>query len=193
MLKKLLPIMFLFVGFQANAALVTVLDSGDLIGFDGISLNNEIYDVRFVEGTFFSVFGDASGLDFADDPVGAKSASTALMNAFNDFPTYDHTPNLTFGLGNINGYIWTPYWQKDNIVKYMYFHNVSDILQPNSNDQVWAAQVIASYDTLGPNDFDAVRVWADWSVATESVPEPSVIALFAAGLFGIGFARRRKA
>ncbi|MCP3893785.1 MAG: PEP-CTERM sorting domain-containing protein, partial [Bacteroides sp.] len=26
-----------------------------------------------------------------------------------------------------------------------------------------------------------------------SVPEPSIIGLFAAGLFGIGFARRRKA
>ncbi len=29
--------------------------------------------------------------------------------------------------------------------------------------------------------------------ATADVPEPSIIALFAAGLFGIGFARRRKA
>jgi hypothetical protein len=28
---------------------------------------------------------------------------------------------------------------------------------------------------------------------TGAVPEPSIVALFAAGLFGIGFARRRKA
>ena len=46
------------------------------------------------------------------------------------------------------------------------------------------------------NGFDSVdRVLAgSWEITTsESVPEPSIIALFAAGLFGLGFARRRKA
>ena len=35
----------------------------------------------------------------------------------------------------------------------------------------------------------------EWQLNLEvaSVPEPSILALFAAGLFGIGFVRRRKA
>jgi hypothetical protein len=43
--------------------------------------------------------------------------------------------------------------------------------------------------------FDGYAVVLRQTPTTErtSVPEPSIIALFAAGLFGIGFARRRKA
>jgi len=45
----------------------------------------------------------------------------------------------------------------------------------------------------GFSSIDAGYLDLDLTFGTASVPEPSIIALFAAGLFGIGFARRRKA
>ncbi len=50
-----------------------------------------------------------------------------------------------------------------------------------------------------PPDVECVDCPVEYVIAlrqrptTGAVPEPSIIALFAAGLFGIGFARRRKA
>ncbi len=50
----------------------------------------------------------------------------------------------------------------------------------DDNPSIW------SYDRI---EFYQVQI----SSSVSQVPEPSIIALFAAGLFGIGFARRRKA
>lgn len=54
-------------------------------------------------------------------------------------------------------------------------NTVIDIISPNPNADIYFNGLYAVYDDT-----------------SSSVPEPSIIALFAAGLFGLGFARRRK-
>ncbi len=188
---KVVSVLFvLCVSTSVHAAVITVVEQGELIGFDGIVLNSQTYDVRFIDGTFASVFGDETGLDFTVYSD-AGDAAAALMDAFNMFPIYDHTPSLTRGLtSSQSGDIFTPYRLASNTGS-RNFHNVY-----GASDQFDAVTgnvgMIASYDTSPGNNFSSARVWADWSISAAPVPEPSTVTQVGLGLAALAFARKRR-
>ena len=186
-------ILFLFFNGYAPvyASLIAIEDQGQLIGFDGITLNNEDYNVRFVDGTYLSVFG-ATGLDFslAQD---AGNATIALEEAFNANPLYDLNPQFTSGLTYDGfGYIHTPYSYEvgDYSVPTFFFQNFGGT--NDYRDTTGHASFITTKD-LSTGFESHIRVWADWSLASTSgtVPEPSILALRSLGILGLGLSRRK--
>ena len=90
-----LSIMFLFCSYtSAHAATTTVVVGGELVGFDNVVVGSDTYNVRFIVGSYNSIFGDPSGLDFTT-AYDAGLAAQALLGAFDLFPTYDDDPGLT--------------------------------------------------------------------------------------------------
>jgi len=192
--QQCLSVLFLFLGFASSQAATIVVSSGDLIGFNDITVGTDTYNVRFVEGSFISVFGDSTGLDFTTS-IGARDASRALMDAFHAFPTYDDDVSLTFGLTNTSGEIFTPWsFNPDGqtSVTSRNFRNIDGNLL-NADYVTNNVGMIATYDTGGANNFSGARVWADWSNVS-TVPVPAAVWLFGSGLIGlVGFARRKSA
>ena len=173
MFKKLLPILFLFAGFQANASLIYAVDysvgSGSITGTittDGylgvLQANNIIgWDILVAAGAETANVGSTS--DRTEDYVyvsgGALIATASALN-------FDYSSVGTFGI---------LYGTRDNTGFYL------------SSDWFSGAQI----------RFGSVIVASDYTVSGSEkfasvVPEPTVMALFALGLVGIGFARRRQ-
>ena len=193
--RHYLSVLFLFfISFTSvRAATTTVVSGGELIGFNNITIGTETYNVRFVEGSFISIFGDSTGLDFTTS-IEARDASRALMAAFDLFPIYDDDVSLTYGLTGTSGDIFTP-WYFDpagqTSVTSRNFHNIDGGLQ---NDDYVTNNIgmIATYDTSPGNNFSGARVWADWQQVS-TVPVPAAVWLFSSGLIGLfGVARHRK-
>ena len=187
-----LSILFLLFSFTSvQAATTTVVSGGELIGFNNITVGTETYNVRFVEGSFISVFGDATGLDFTTSSD-AAAAATALLNAYDLFPTYDDDNSLTFGLTGTSGQIFTPWNINNNVTSRNYFNIDTNLVTKFNYDYVTGnVGMIPTYDTTSGN-FSGGRVWADWD-RVSSVPVPAAAWLFGSGLLGlIGVARRKK-
>lgn len=175
----------------AYAGLITVVVDDELIGFDNITVGEETYNVRFVEGSFISIFGDATGLDFTTSQE-AGIAALALMNAFNSFQIYDFAPSLTFGLtSDISGEIFTPWYFKDNLTSSRNFFNAG--IQDQFDTVTGAVSMIATYDTSPGNNFSGARVWANWEKENaEQVPEPSTLEIFLLGMVSLLLRRFKK-
>lgn len=188
-------VLFLFFSFTSvQAATTTVVSGGELIGFNNITIGTENYNVRFVEGSFISIFGDSTGLDFTSS-IDARDASRALMDAFHIFPTYDDDVSLTFGLTGTSGEIFTPWRFNPDDQTNVTSRNFRNIDGNLLNDDYVTNNVgmIATYDTGGANNFSGGRVWADWDKVS-TVPVPAGVWLFGSGLLGlVGVARRNKA
>ena len=60
-----------------------VIDAGQLAGFDDIHIGGMSYDVRFIDGSFLSIHGDSSGLDFGSIDL-FTAASNALLEAISE-------------------------------------------------------------------------------------------------------------
>ena len=188
-----LSILFLLFSFTSvQASTVTVVSGGELIGFDNITVGTETYNVRFVEGSFISVFGDSTGLDFTTSSD-AAAAATALLNAYDLFPTYDDDTSLTYGLTGTSGQIFTPYRLGNNVASRNYFNIDTNLVTQANYDHVTGnVGMIPTYDTTSGN-FSGGRVWADWDMVSP-VPVPAAVWLFGSGLIGLaGIARRNKA
>ena len=188
----------LVISTNVHAATISsVVDGGQLIGFNGITVNGQVYNVRFVEGSFHSIFGDASGLDF-NVMQDAISASQALMAAYDLFPVFDDESNLTYGVTNVSkGTILTPWKYSDisypaTVGSIAYVNLDSDYLSHYNYDHVSNnLGFIADLDTSSGNN-SSTYVWADWQQVTV-VPVPATVWLFGSGFVGlIGFARRNR-
>ena len=182
-----LSILLLLISFTTTqAATSTVVINGELIGFDDIVVGEETYNVRFVEGSFISIFGDATGLDFTTIQQ-AGLAATALKDTFNTFPIYDLAPSLTYGLtSDSSGQIFTPWYFKDNITSSKNYKNAGT--QDQFDAVTGNVSMIATYDTSPGNNFSGARVWADWV----SIPLPPTIWLLGSGIIGLIGVNRKK-
>lgn len=178
--------LFFTSSLSANVQYVT--SGGQLTGVNNVDVNGILYDVNFVDGSFDSIFTDASNLDFttASD---AQAASTALMNAITDVPGFnvDSTPTLMNGCSDVTKpcYIFTPY----SLTSTPYTDYVNMAVFTNAaieaSDVVWLASIDSAYDVT----FSLDDVYADWSLA--AVTEPGTLLLMSIGLLGMISMRRK--
>ena len=168
----------------AQASPVAVLDDGELIGFDDISVGSTDYKVRFIYGSYNSIFVDPSGLDFTT-AADAGDAADALLAAFNLFPTYDDNPDLTVNISStITGRIWTPFRAKDTghpndtATSKVYKNTSGTNLNPDAIEQ---SAVIRT----------ASKLYADWE-AVVVVPVPASIWLSGSAVLGVVATRAKR-
>jgi hypothetical protein len=188
MLKKLLPMVFLLAGFQANAALISSNDVYD----DG---NLEWLHFEFTHGnTAADSFAAFSGEGFR--PATATEAISLINTWF----------NLSLSTIPSNS-MWQDH-SKDTLVD-AWFAEFG-----NSNGGVEGYNSVGRVAGIGgfgtnAGDYMIANTWFDcgaehlnyqhcalWmvrdTIPSNGVPEPSVIALFGLGLVGLDFARRRR-
>ncbi len=163
---------------------------------------------------FNRYFDGANGLD--DDGLGDDTAYQKLcidggsdLNCTNSSADYTLLANATFDFGDIfstmlssssipNAFNAANYNQSilltttSAVTHLAYVSDSLSFLGATNQAGFFLSQrydddpSIRSHDRI---EFSQVQI----SSSVSQVPEPSIIALFAAGLFGIGFARRRKA
>jgi hypothetical protein len=205
--KKLLPILFLFTGFQANAAVIIgnltydgTYISGDgrtYLGLDTIASwdYTRTFNATQVDGQF-EEFRIANTAD-ADYFIGS------LFGAEADKCSAEDGPSTTTQCGTLTG--WTDGMFGDN------YHTNADLVWFISDEStaevgiqsIWQQGNVLQEEKWGSttmSDWNAdggpqTRNPVSWLLVKDtvaSVPEPSIIALMVLGIFGIGFARRRR-
>ncbi len=219
MLKKFLPIIFLFAGFQVNA---TLIDNGKFTT-DNIA-NLDWLDLSETKGkSIEDALKANSGWELAN-----KTQFTGMISQFGftgsgllasegyDTADIKHRIGYTICLKNGN----------DTFFNNLFFDLFGITFEIPGHDDPWMASM-GFYDDGGTRRLGGVQarnftdngltqsvkvyhsLTTDYSddgkydphprtgqflvrASNGNVPEPSIIALFAAGLFGIGFARRRR-
>ena len=183
----------LLVSVEAEAAPIPVTSGGILLGFDNLAIGSSFYDFRIADGTCAAIFGAGTGggaalgggpcnlNNFAfHTAADATDANTVLLAAIAATP-FDHQPALIFDPSpgnNTSRVIWTPYGESPGGVP------VGILTAHLSIGLVTDTQSLVNHaaTSAGGNGV--------WGVFT--VPEPSTLVLFCAGLAGFGALRRRR-
>jgi hypothetical protein len=193
MLKKIVPILFLFVGFQVDAAPIyygslsydnsdvsnLIVDSASGLSFlsfdkvDELSLAQTL-TITGNSGTFsgFHIATLAEGLSFFNSIQAGTSATTPWIDG-------------SFGVTYTSTYdaVWFGDYTATDVPYVGLAHG-----QHSLNNTFGIATADTDYYTTNGH-FDNIG-WL--LVENQYVPEPSIIALFSLGLVGLGFARRRR-
>jgi hypothetical protein len=176
-----------FLAMPAPAATL-VVNGDELEGADGVLVNGVAYNVRFVDGSCFSLYGgcDALGdLPFTTQ-ADADAASQALIDqifiAANG--AFDTDPELTAGCEEDDFCaIFTPYgFIIPTIVQFSVAGNSPTL------DPVLGTTGEPGLDTTDRSD----DVFAVWERATVAVPEPSALAVLVGAAAGVLAGRRRR-
>jgi hypothetical protein len=204
MLKKFLPILFLFAGFQVNAAII--IDVNEVGG------NVSAYYSGSID--LSSTLGKEADRN-SSNPMNfwSTGADGAIQYYMRNGSTDDYNLNMTsysggalfsvgwedhagtfagdailFDINAASGY--GQVWLKDDYIsgeeisgEFLYSGHTFASMHINTGVYHW------TWENSGNTDSLTVRV----GQASTPIPEPSIIALFAVGLVGIGFVRRRKA
>jgi hypothetical protein len=203
---KLLPILFLFTGFQASAVLIGNLTydgtyiSGDgrtYVGLDTIASWDYLttFNATQADGVYedFRIANNADADYFIGSLFGAQADTCS---------TVDGTPTNTF-CGIVPGWF-------DGIFGDNYdssFDSIFFTADVNADYEVGFVEILSGrlyqyesglsfagsneYSANGPDSHTPVA-WLLVKDTVVSANEPSILALMALGIFGFGFARRRR-
>jgi len=190
----------LSLSMAAAAAVIWQVDgAGTLTGANGVIVGGSSYDVSFVDGNCGELFnGCDSPVDFIFSTMAqAAEASKSLLDQVfigDDPGGYDAHPELTRGCGNLyQCIVWTPFWRSP-VDGYVLLGEARNCAAGYCEDSSTSYSYAAPGDTnTGPFGHVTYAVWSASTVPGPSpVPEPSVLALLAVGLFCIGVAQRRR-
>jgi hypothetical protein len=206
--KKLLPILFLFTGFQANAVLIGNLTydgtyiSGDgrtYLGLDTIAswdYAKTLAATTEVDGPYegFRIANTADADYFIGSLFGANSDNCS---------TVDGTASSTL-CGQVSGWADGIFGDSTNVTNDYFWFNADEEVAAEAgmtflggDGQVW------QYEGWGSRTM--TDAYADggiypqypigWLLLKDTIVqanEPSILALMVLGIFGIGYARRRR-
>jgi hypothetical protein len=194
MVKKLLPLLFLFAGFQANAVIIdqtaTTLDTDT--GFEWL-------DMSYTVG---STYADALAGSNTFEGGGWRNASySEVVELASNAVGYDITTTFEFDATSFIGLraltdllggtsVGSTY---SFIVGYVDAGGDVDLAQFGYVDHGSFGFFLDVYDdAVSALELPPSAEFGSFLVRTSAVPEPSIIALFGLGLVGIGFARRKR-
>jgi hypothetical protein len=195
MFKKLLPILFLFTGFQANAVLIGNLTyDGTYISGDGrtyLRLNTiASWDYATTlaatqvgmqyEG--FRIANSADALYFIGSLFGASPHDCSTINT----ATWTICGDITGWADGLFGISYDP--SADYIIFKSEVPGYAGLIWIGNTNQVGLDEAWFDISHMGGLPVS----WLLVKDTVVSVPEPSIIALMGLGIFGIGFARRRR-
>lgn len=160
----------------AKAAPVLLVESGKLIGANGVDVAGSLYDVRFVDGSCAAAFGTCEVSSFDFSTLAQTVAATQALEAQVFIGEYDDRPELTRGcVSRIGCEVFTPFGlvPGSSLVLLSSFLNQASGLGP---DFVFEG---VSGDRAGSGS----NTWARWTLSpTTSVPTPASLLLAASAL-----------
>jgi hypothetical protein len=219
MLKKFLPILFLFAGFQANAAIIDFetattssvggSDNGNPYFEDGFELVAGTGSLFAFEDGWQDYRGSSNGTVVGGVYNGVVGASATLQITRTDGALFDL---LSIDLAELFNdgdfaesagstvYVFTGWKTGPDAVNHIDLDGISDGLGGVGDFQTfnfghdWTGLSGFSFSAHNPLDtlYGSYAAFDNMALEISSVPEPSIIALFGLGLVGVGFARRRQ-
>lgn len=144
--------------------------------------------------------------------ISSSELDSFIFNFYGNYNTISQTYDLAFLNSNIT-YTGTNYWDHFSFDTSLdafvtttttYHQSILGAVTDDLSSGFYirgpgTAKKVGSYEDNFERDWDTMTINVDRTGVTNSssgsfssVPEPSSIALFAAGVFGIGFARRRQ-
>jgi hypothetical protein len=211
MLKKLLPILFLFTGFQASAVVVIgnltynePYISGDGRTYVGLDKIAGFTYQQTLDAT--QVGGDYEGFRIANT-ADADYFIGSLFGANEDVcSTVDGIASLTLQCGTVIGWADgifgdsfdslqdTMWFMADETVDYFEvgFVTIVESGKISQNERWGSRQDSDRYAAGGANSGNGPIGWLLVKDTIVQANEPSILALMVLGIFGIGFARRRR-
>lgn len=195
-MKKVIGVFILITGVwlvsstQALSASLLLNSNNQLIGAGNVEVNNDFYDVLFLEGSALNIFGPGGLHADSIQWVNGMDASQALLDqVLIDVAEgqFDTDPSLTFGIEDPGGgLIYSVNYYTDTGVSVSFAGNMSPALVDH-NGGIFSPIPI-TYDTGdSPN-----HVFAAWYAAANNVPIPSTFGLLATGILWIaGLIRKR--
>lgn len=175
-IKNLLATLLLCISFNANSAVILEI-TGDTNGV----LNSNHHSIDASSATLNSNYGFY--LDFLNKSVLSLEV-TGYNSFFNSFGFYlEETDTGTENIAD------------DGISHKLSFAKDAYIYDLVNSVTLYSGTLFAESEYFY-NSNDGVSSFTIWfddpSVTANAVPEPSVLALFALGLVGLGFARKKK-
>ncbi len=182
-IRTLLICLFTISATATAHGATIVLNAGQLAGFDGIEVNGDFYDVRFVGGQFnnYQAYQSTNGNATFFTP-GAGTAAAALLAAV-QATSFDTNPAGINGCSASNYCgMATPFG-----VVGSYFGTVIAYNYAGAGDTTGALNISPGHNVSS----DSHLIWAAWS--TSAVPEPGTGLLVMLGLTGLAGTRKRRA
>jgi hypothetical protein len=214
MFKKLLPLLFLFAGFQVNAGLIyqadsVVADRSVNASYGPIEalINQSGLSASYVSGvTDFDVFtSGTSGANVSLGVVGLLAPFPINVDfTYSNLLNIDHAAVWGAGFGQSSLETFELYASASGSFTDLVFLSIGTssfsslptILTFLPTDVLGVRMILrdsyGGFDDIRFDEFAVGGTLAQPAQPAGQAPEPSIIALFGLGLIGIGFARRRQ-